>query len=172
MVYWVYTTRFGQKVVHGKRSLKSLTPSFFHPCFRYSHTLKIFPLNLLFSRLNSPSSLNLFSQKRCFSTSLNIFLALCCTLSSSSLYREAQIQTQCCRCSLTSSEQRGRITSLSLLTSLLPVQPRISLAFSAKTRARYWLVFHLVSFRSFSAKLLSCTLVPRVYSYMRLLLLR
>lgn len=62
--------------------LKSLTSVFSALSFHYFHTLMMFCLNLLFSGLNSPSSLNLSSEERYSNPSI-ISVALCWTLSSS-----------------------------------------------------------------------------------------
>jgi len=78
-------------------------------------------------------SLSVYSQKRCSSPFI-ILMALHWTLSSMSisvLYCEAQNWTQYSRCGLTCTEQRGRITSLNLLTTLIFMQLRIPLAFFA-----------------------------------------
>lgn len=58
---------------------KSLSPSSLQPPFRNLYALVRSPLSLLFSKLNSPSFLSLFSQERC-SDLLIIFMALCWTL--------------------------------------------------------------------------------------------
>ncbi|KAK4810782.1 hypothetical protein QYF61_008754, partial [Mycteria americana] len=76
----------------------------------------------------------------------------------------AQNWIQSSRCSLTSAEERGRITSLDLLAILCLMQPRIPLALAA--RAHCWLMFNLVSTRtprSFSARLLSSWVAPSIY---------
>lgn len=70
--------------------------------------------------------------------------------------------TQCSWHVLTSAEQRGRILSLDLLAMLSLAQRRIPFTFFA-TRARFWLVFNLVSTRTrraFSAELLSSWMAP------------
>ncbi|KAM9591087.1 transmembrane protein 161B-like isoform 4-T6 [Morphnus guianensis] len=64
---------------------KSLAPSSSFPPIRYLYGVIRSPLSLLFSRLNSPSSLNLSSYER-YSSSFIIFLALHWTLSSMSMY--------------------------------------------------------------------------------------
>lgn len=109
---------------------KSLSLSSLHPPFRYFCTwVRLLP----FSRLNIPSSLGLSSQERCFSLFV-IIVALHWTLSSmpvSLLTWVAQKQTLDSRYSLTSAEQRGRITFLSMQPTLLPFQPNILLFFFA-----------------------------------------
>jgi len=91
----------------------------------FMHTGKI-PLSLLFSRLNSPSTLSFCLYVRCSKPSV-ILMALswpCPNMSMSLLYWGAQSWTQYSRC-LTSAEWRGRITSLDLLAALLLMQPRM-----------------------------------------------
>uniref|UniRef100_A0A8C3JB82 Symplekin n=1 Tax=Calidris pygmaea TaxID=425635 RepID=A0A8C3JB82_9CHAR len=109
---------------------KSPAPSSFNPPFRSLSAFRRSPLSLLLSRLKSPSSLSLSSSGRC-SNPLIIFDALRWTLSSSSLSLlnwGAQNWSQCSNGGLPSAEQRGRMTSLHLLATLCPTQPRIPLA--------------------------------------------
>ena len=97
------------------------------------------PPRLLFSRLNSPSSLSPSSLERC-SSPFPIAVALHWTLSSLSLSLlswGAQHRTQPSRGGLTSAEQRGRISSLDLLATLLLVQPRTPLAFFAASASTW-----------------------------------
>jgi len=66
---------------------------------------------------------------------------------------------------LTRAEQRGRVTSLGLLTMLLLMQPRRQLAAFA-ARAQYELIFNLMSNRtlsSFFAELLSSQSASSMY---------
>lgn len=83
-------------------------------------------LILLCSRLNSPSSLSLFSHERS-SSLLNIFEVLYWNLSSMStslLLERAELDTQ-----LSSAEQRGRITfRKTILAILFLMQPKTYLA--------------------------------------------
>ena len=63
------------------------------------------------------------------------------------------------------SEQRGRITSLTLLAMFFLMHPRTPLAFLA-TRAQCWLMGNLLSIRtprSLSAELLSRRSIPDLY---------
>ena len=142
---------------------KSLASPFLHPPFRYLYTLMRSPLSLLFSKLTSSSSLSFSSQKGCSSPFI-IFVALHWTLSNTSvylLYWGAQHWTQHSRYGLTSTEQRGRITSLDLLAILHLMLATVPLTFA--TGAHFWLAFNLVTTRtpeSFSAKLLSSWVAP------------
>lgn len=123
--------------------------------------------SLLCSRINNPTSLGLFSCVRC-SNPLVIFMALCCTrsaMSASFLYGGAQNWAQHSSCHFTSTEWKGRISSLYSLTVLFLTQPRMLLAtFAARTRC--WLMLNLVSTRTcrfFSAKLRSSQSSPNSY---------
>jgi len=85
------------------------------------------PRSPLFSKLNKPNTLNLSSQERC-SSPLIIFW----THSNSSmsfLHWGPQAWTQYCKRGPTRAEQRGTITSLSLLVTPPVMWPRIQLAF-------------------------------------------
>jgi len=87
------------------------------------------PMSLLFSRLNNPSSFS-HSPKGLCSRPLTSFVALlwtCSRASMSFLQRGAQNWTQYLRCSLTSTEYRGTITSLFLLVTLFLIQASIYL---------------------------------------------
>ena len=78
----------------------------------------------------------------------------------------AQTWAQHCRHGLTSTEQRGRVTSLQLLAMLCPVQPRVPLSVFVK-RAPCWLLFSLVSTGTsgaFSATLLSSSFAKLLWS--------
>ncbi|NWQ78163.1 KLHL1 protein, partial [Columbina picui] len=84
-----------------------------------------YTMSLLFSRLNNPKSLSLYSQK--YFNPLIIFMALLCTHSDnsmSSLHRGIQSCMQYSRWSLKRTEQREGITSLDLVMLLL-IQPKI-----------------------------------------------
>ena len=61
-----------------------------------------------------------------------------------------------------SAEQRGSIDSFCLLALFLLMQPRMLLTFFT-VRAHCWLMFGLVSMKTFSAKLLSNSLVARLW---------
>jgi len=68
------------------------------------------------------------------------------------------------------TEQRGTITSLTLLVTPLPVEPRIPLAFQA-AGAHCWLLLRFSSTRipkSFSTGLLSRNSSPSLYTYLGL----
>ena len=103
---------------------------FFTPSHQiFIHINKIAPApfpSSLFSKLNGPSSRSLSSHERC-SSQLIIFMALhwaCSSKSISSHYWGAQHLTWHSRCGFFSAEQRGRITSLDLLTTFSLMQPR------------------------------------------------
>lgn len=88
-------------------------------------------LNLLFSRLNSHSSLICYSQERCYSLFI-ILVTLCWILYSMSMflwYRGTQNWTQYFRFSLTSAEYKRKITSLNLMMILCLMHPKILSAF-------------------------------------------
>ena len=79
-----------------------------------------------------------------------IFVTICWTLSSSSLFLlnwGAQNQAQYSRCGLTRAEKRRRITPLNLPATLFLKCSRIPLAFLA-TRAHCWLTANLLSTRT------------------------
>lgn len=120
----------------------------------------------LFSRPNNSRfhSLSLYDSGSNPFIGFVVLCWICCSMAASVLYGGAHIWMWCSRCA-TSAEQRGRITSPDLLTTLL-MQPGVLLAtFAARTRC--WLVFNLVSNRTskaFSAKLLLGHLVPCVLS--------
>jgi len=82
------------------------------------------------SRLNNPNSLSLSSEERC-SSPLIVFVVLLWTRSNSSTFFLCCLQswTQDSRWGLTRAEQRGRITSVDLLATLLLMQPTIRLVF-------------------------------------------
>ena len=85
----------------------------------------------------------------------------------------AQNRTQEAKCGLSRAEQRGRIISFSLLTTLF-VMYRMRLAFWA-IRAHCCLTASLLPARtpsSFSTEQLSSRSAPHLYRFMRLLLLR
>ena len=125
----------------------------------FIHTVKILP-NLLFSRLNSPSSLSLSSYDRYSSPSV-IAVALywpCSSTPVSSSHWRAQHWAQHPRCvSAHHAEWRGRTISLHLLASVCLMQPRMLMVVFA-VRAHCCLTVSFWSTRvpnSFSAKLLS-----------------
>lgn len=99
--------------------------------------------NLLFTRLNHPSSLSLFSQGS-GSSPLMIFVAIYWTLSSMSVslfYQGVQNWTQNSMCDLTRAEERAKITYFNLLAMLLQMQPRMSLLHGHS----FWLLFKKLS---------------------------
>lgn len=105
---------------------KSLVSSCSFFPVRYLHVLTSSPLSLFFSRVNSPLSLILSCDER-YSISYIIFVHAGWTVSSMSmsLYWGPQNCTQHSRSGLTSAEQRGRVTSISLgkLATLFHIQP-------------------------------------------------
>jgi len=109
--------------------------------------------------------------------SLSHFTGLRWTPSSSSmssLYWGAPRWTLHSRCALSSSEPRGRTTSLDLLATLLLVQPRAPLALFA-SRTHCWLMFNSPSTRaprSLTAELLLNWSAPSMYWCVGLLLPR
>lgn len=97
---------------------------------------------LVFSVLNSPSSLSLSSQERCSST-LIIFVIFCWTCSSTSiplLSWGIQNWTQHSRIGFNSAKWRGRTTHLSLLAILALKQPKVFPCLEGTL----WLTFSLV----------------------------
>lgn len=108
---------------------KSLALSCLFPPVRCLCTLIRFPLSLLFSGLKSPGSLSFSSYDKYFKCSV-VFVALHWTHFS------------------------RRITSLSLLVTLVRIQPRVLMAAFAR-RSHCWLMVRLSSTRTpraFSAK--------------------
>lgn len=108
----------------------------------------IFFLNLLFSRLNSSSSLSLSSCIRC-SINLIPFVVFCCTYSTMStsifsFFMGSPERIPALQVSLTSAEQRGRITFLDLLAMFCLMQSRLLVAFIA-TRAHYRFMVNMLS---------------------------
>lgn len=106
---------------------------------------QVSPLHLVFSRLNSLSSLSLSLYETC-SCPLKIFVTLCRTLSSMSMFLlslGAQIWTQHCRCGLISAQQSRKITSFNLRAMFFLIQTKVLLVVSA-ARAPCWLMFNLV----------------------------
>lgn len=100
----------------------------------------------LFSILNKPRCLSISSEGRCSSPFSHPSIPL--------LYSVQQLLVSLLLDSpdldsflLSTAEERGRITCLSLLATLLPVQPKVLLTFLSP-RARYWLKFHFVSTRT------------------------
>ncbi|KAK4832903.1 hypothetical protein QYF61_026546 [Mycteria americana] len=130
----------------GKRTIPAKIGSTFAISSNYGYWKAAIrsPRSLLFSRLNNPNSLSQSAQERC-SSPLIIFVALLWTHSNRSmsfLYWGPQTQMQYPRWGLTRVEQRGRITSLDLLVTLLLMQPRIQLAFwAASAHCRVLLSF-------------------------------
>lgn len=108
---------------------KSLAPSSLHPLFRNLHTLIKFDLGLVFSRLNSPSSISLYSQERC--SSPFIIAPVARSLS----YWGARNWTQC------SLPHQARTEAKTTL-----LQPRVLLAFFA-VMAHYWLMFKQIAIK-------------------------
>lgn len=135
---------------------RSLALSSFHPCFRHLYTLIKFTQSLLFTRLKSPKSLSFFSEERC-SRPLITLVALHWTLSSIPmflLYWEAWNRSQHSTCSLSSAEQKGRISPLELLAILFLTQPRMLLAFFTSKMHR-WLT--VSSWQLSKSKQVNCT---------------
>ena len=120
-------------------------------------------LSLLFSRMNSPSSLSLSSYER-YCSPFIILTALSWTCSSKSisvLYRGAHKWTQHSRCGLASADYRGGITVPAGNTPPNAAQDTAGLFFA--TGVHCWLMVSLLSRRnprSFLAKLLSSQLLP------------
>lgn len=114
------------------------------------------PLSLIFSRLNNPSSLSLLSlYDRCSKTLISI-MVLYRSCSSICLYSTWKPSSGPSPTGLTWAQQRGKITSLSLMMRLCLTQPRLLLAAFATT-AHWWLMVILPTTtpNAFSAKLLS-----------------
>jgi len=116
--------------------------------------------SLLWSWLNSPSSLSLSSHKRC-SSPRNNSVALqwtCSGMLMSVLCRGAQnwtlqdVQMQCYMCW---GEGKDQLTSLDLLVMLFLIQPRMPFTFFAM-KARCWLMANLLSTRTPGSFLQSC----------------
>jgi len=119
----------------------SAHPSSSESPFRCLHTLVGFPLSLLFSRLNSPSSLSVSSQER-RSSPFIIFVALRWTLSS--LCSAGEPRTGHSPPGVASPAlSRGDGSPLRPAGNTL-TQPGIPFAGTAAARARCWLVFDLV----------------------------
>lgn len=101
---------------------------FTSPTIRHSLHTQVRSLpSLLFGRLNSPSSPSLSLCVRCFNPFTSMALHWTHTMCVSCAGQPSP--GQCSRCKLTRAEQRGRVTSLGLLSVLFPKQPRRLLAF-------------------------------------------
>lgn len=103
--------------------------------------LRVFSCLLLHICLTNPSSFSLSSYIRC-SSPLIIFIPLCCICSSMSMYFWSwgdKNWTQFPSCGFTSTELRGKITSLSLLEKIFLIQPkRLSVLFAAEAHCGSW----------------------------------
>ena len=146
----------------------SLSPAFLYTTSGTGRS----PQDLLFSRLKSPSSLSLSAcpcrggvpalRSSLWPSSGPAPTAPCPFVEGS--------RTGHCTPGEVSQEQRGRITSLDLLITLLLMQLRIWLAFSAAS-ARYWLMLNLSSIstpKSFSSGLLSGHSLSNLYLWLAL----
>ena len=139
---------------------RGLAPSSLHPPFRYLYTLIRSPWAFL--RLNSLST-QPFIRGEMLQSLHHLNGSLVLSPVSPCLSCTEELRTVPSNPGVaTSAEQRGRITSLSLLAILCLMQPRIPFTFFA-TRACCWLMFSLLSTRTpryFSAKLLFSQLAP------------
>ena len=147
-------------------------PPYLQASSRYLKAAIRSPLILHFFRLSKPSFLSRSSEKRS-SSSLTIFMALLWTCSKGP-------HLSCAGClrpghstpdgASFGQNRGGTITSLSLLVTLLLMQPGILLAFQA-SRARCWLMLSSSSARipkSFSVGLLSMNSYPSMDTYLGL----
>ena len=99
------------------------------------------PLKLTLPRLTSPRFLSLSSSEKC-SWPIITFVTLCWTCFSMSVsfsHWGGENWTQQSSCALTSAEQRGRITSFGLLSTLFLMQPRLVWA-PFTVRVHCWLM--------------------------------